>query len=103
MIVKSFLFILMVVNFIFLVFIRIKLYDKGEDEEFQMVDFFLFDGSGFFFVIFYVEDLQGFEDNLNVFKLLYLKLFWFFFYNFGFFVWGGFVVQIVLIKEKFVI
>ncbi|KXJ96205.1 chromate transporter [Microdochium bolleyi] len=33
----------------------------------------------------------------------YLKLFWFFFYNFGLYAWGGPVAQIALIKERLVI
>ncbi|CUS11462.1 unnamed protein product, partial [Tuber aestivum] len=48
------------------------------------------------------EDL-GYHDNSNVPHLGYLKLFWFFFYNFGLFAWGGPVAQIVLIKERLVI
>jgi putative chromate ion transporter len=48
------------------------------------------------------EDELGMEDNSNVPKLPYLKLFWFFFYNFGLFAWGGPVAQIALIKEKLV-
>src|SRR4051812_38892326 len=42
-------------------------------------------------------------DYSNVPKLSLLKLFWFFFYNFGIFAWGGPVAQIALIKEKLVI
>jgi Chromate transporter len=42
-------------------------------------------------------------DNSGVPKLPYLKLFWFFLYNFGLFAWGGPVAQIALIKEKLVI
>ncbi|KAG0634719.1 chromate transporter-domain-containing protein [Tuber brumale] len=45
----------------------------------------------------------GYHDNSNVPHLGYLKLFWFFFYNFGLFAWGGPVAQIVLIKERLVI
>ena len=45
----------------------------------------------------------GLHDNSNVPKLSYLKLFWFFFYNFGLFAWGGPVAQIALIKERLVI
>lgn len=43
------------------------------------------------------------EDNSNVPRLPLLKLFWFFFYNFGLFAWGGPVAQIALIKERLVI
>ena len=32
-----------------------------------------------------------------------LRLFWFFFYNFGLFAWGGPVAQIALIKERLVV
>ncbi|RYP59366.1 hypothetical protein DL771_010905 [Monosporascus sp. 5C6A] len=49
------------------------------------------------------EDDQGLEDNSNVPKLSYPKLFWFFFYNFGLFAWGGPVAQIALIKERLVV
>lgn len=49
------------------------------------------------------EDNLGFNDNSNVPHLPYLKLFWFFFYNFGLFAWGGPVAQIALIKEKLVV
>lgn len=45
----------------------------------------------------------GLDDNSNVPHLSYLKLFWFFFYNFGLFAWGGPVAQIALIKEKLVV
>jgi len=45
----------------------------------------------------------GYTDNSRVPKLSYLRLFWFFFYNFGLFAWGGPVAQIALIKEKLVI
>src|SRR6266702_3221558 len=48
------------------------------------------------------DDL-GIQDNSSVPKLPYLKLFWFFFYNFGLFAWGGPVAQIALIKEQIVI
>ncbi|PWW73106.1 chromate transporter [Tuber magnatum] len=48
------------------------------------------------------EDL-GYHDNSNVPHLGYLRLFWYFFYNFGLFAWGGPVAQIVLIKERLVI
>ncbi|KUL89796.1 hypothetical protein ZTR_00460 [Talaromyces verruculosus] len=44
-----------------------------------------------------------FQDNSNVPRLPLLKLFWFFFYNFGLFAWGGPVAQIALIKERLVI
>lgn len=43
------------------------------------------------------------EDNSNVPRLSYVRLFWFFFYNFGLFAWGGPVAQIALIKERLVI
>ncbi|KAH8672051.1 chromate transporter [Tricladium varicosporioides] len=43
------------------------------------------------------------EDNSRVPRLSLLKLFWFFFYNFGLFAWGGPVAQIALIKERLVI
>jgi len=49
------------------------------------------------------QDDNGYHDNSNVPKLSYLKLFWFFFYNFGLFAWGGPVAQIALIKERLVI
>lgn len=45
----------------------------------------------------------GLQDNSNVPRLPLLKLFWFFFYNFGLFAWGGPVAQIALIKEKLVV
>jgi hypothetical protein len=45
----------------------------------------------------------GLEDNSKVPRLPLLKLFWFFFYNFGLFAWGGPVAQIALIKERLVI
>jgi len=46
------------------------------------------------------------EDPLtysNAPKLSLIRLFWYFFYNFGLFAWGGPVAQIALIKEKMVI
>lgn len=43
------------------------------------------------------------QDNSNVPRLPLLKLFWFFFYNFGLFAWGGPIAQIALIKEKLVV
>ncbi|KIW13672.1 hypothetical protein PV08_08863 [Exophiala spinifera] len=49
------------------------------------------------------RDELGYHDNSRVPKLSYLKLFWFFFYNFGLFAWGGPVAQIALIKERLVI
>lgn len=49
------------------------------------------------------QDEHGYHDNSTVPKLSYLKLFWFFFYNFGLFAWGGPVAQIALIKERLVI
>src|SRR5687767_957165 len=82
---------------------RTKLHDKGEDEESQTVDSSPPDGSGPSSVTPHAEDSQGLEDNSNVPKLSYPKLFWFFFYNFGLFAWGGPVAQIALIKEKLVI
>ncbi|CAI6099693.1 unnamed protein product [Clonostachys chloroleuca] len=48
-------------------------------------------------------DDPGLNDNSNVPKLPYLRLFWFFFYNFGLFAWGGPVAQIALIKERLVV
>lgn len=50
-----------------------------------------------------VDDGLGLEDNSNVPHLSYVKLFWFFFYNFGLYAWGGPVAQIALIKERLVI
>ncbi|KAK6527538.1 hypothetical protein TWF694_004521 [Orbilia ellipsospora] len=50
-----------------------------------------------------VDDLADLGDYSNVPKLSYMKIFWFFFYNFGIFAWGGPVAQIALIKEKLVI
>lgn len=49
------------------------------------------------------NDDPGLQDNSNVPRLSLLKLFWFFFYNFGLFAWGGPVAQIALIKEKLVV
>jgi chromate transport protein ChrA len=49
------------------------------------------------------ENTAGLEDNSNVPHLSLLKLFWFFFYNFGLFAWGGPVAQIALIKDRLVI
>lgn len=49
------------------------------------------------------DDDLGLSDNSNVPQLSYLKLFWFFFYNFGLFAWGGPVAQIALIKERLVV
>lgn len=47
------------------------------------------------------------EDNeltySNAPKLSLLRLFWYFFYNFGLFAWGGPVAQIALIKEQIVV
>lgn len=51
----------------------------------------------------YCNNDLGLEDNSNVPHLSYLKLFWFFFYNFGLFAWGGPVAQIALIKERLVV
>jgi chromate transport protein ChrA len=39
----------------------------------------------------------------NAPKLPLIRLFWYFFYNFGLFAWGGPVAQIALIKEQIVI
>lgn len=39
----------------------------------------------------------------NAPKLSQLRLFWYFFYNFGLFAWGGPVAQIALIKEQIVV
>lgn len=39
----------------------------------------------------------------NAPKLSLLRLFWYFFYNFGLFAWGGPVAQIALIKEQIVV
>ncbi|KAH7124992.1 chromate transporter-domain-containing protein [Dactylonectria estremocensis] len=50
-----------------------------------------------------IGDELGLEDNSSVPQLSYLKLFWFFFYNFGLFAWGGPVAQIALIKDRLVI
>ena len=49
------------------------------------------------------EPEPSLEDNSKVPQLSLLKLFWFFFYNFGLFAWGGPVAQIALIKERLVI
>ena len=49
------------------------------------------------------EGDQGLQDNSNVPEMSYLKVFWFFFYNFGLFAWGGPVAQIALIKDKLVV
>ncbi|KAK3366223.1 chromate transporter-domain-containing protein [Lasiosphaeria ovina] len=49
------------------------------------------------------DDDLGLSDNSNVLKMSYLRLFWFFFYNFGLFAWGGPVAQIALIKDKLVL
>jgi chromate transport protein ChrA len=46
------------------------------------------------------------EDELtytNAPKLSLVRLFWYFFYNFGLFAWGGPVAQIALIKEQIVV
>ncbi|KAH7305595.1 chromate transporter [Stachybotrys elegans] len=48
-------------------------------------------------------DEHGLEDNSQVPRMSYLKLFWFFFSNFGLFAWGGPMAQIALIKDKLVI
>jgi hypothetical protein len=50
-----------------------------------------------------IDSESGLEDNSKVPKLPLLRLFWFFFYNFGLFAWGGPVAQIALIKERLVI
>jgi hypothetical protein len=39
----------------------------------------------------------------NAPKMSLIRLFWYFFYNFGIFAWGGPVAQIALIKEQIVI
>lgn len=39
----------------------------------------------------------------NAPKLSLLRLFWYFFYNFGLFAWGGPVAQIAMIKEQIVV
>jgi hypothetical protein len=49
------------------------------------------------------EEDAGFEDNSRVPRLSLLKLFWYFFYNFGMFAWGGSVAQIALLKDELVI
>ncbi|KAH7025088.1 chromate transporter-domain-containing protein [Microdochium trichocladiopsis] len=49
------------------------------------------------------SESPGLGDNSNVPRLSLLKLFWFFFYNFGLFAWGGPVAQIALIKDKLVV
>ncbi|KAI9776596.1 MAG: hypothetical protein M1839_009500 [Geoglossum umbratile] len=49
------------------------------------------------------EHTAGLEDDSNVPHLPLLKLFWFFFYNFGLFAWGGPVAQIALIKDRLVL
>ncbi|KAF4439794.1 chromate transporter [Fusarium acutatum] len=80
-----------------------KLHDKKADEESQKVDPSQPDCSEPASDTLYTQDDQGLEDNSKVPKLSYLKLFWFFFYNFGLFAWGGPVAQIALIKEKLVV
>ncbi|QKD56768.2 chromate transporter-domain-containing protein [Fusarium oxysporum Fo47] len=80
-----------------------KLHDKKVDEESQKVESFQPDCSGPTSNTPHIEDDQGLEDNSNVPKLSYPKLFWFFFYNFGLFAWGGPVAQIALIKERLVV
>ncbi|KAJ9412510.1 hypothetical protein FOXG_14896 [Fusarium oxysporum f. sp. lycopersici 4287] len=80
-----------------------KLHDKKVDEESQKVESFQPDCSGPTSNTPRIEDDQGLEDNSNVPKLSYPKLFWFFFYNFGLFAWGGPVAQIALIKERLVV
>ncbi|RDW63244.1 putative chromate ion transporter [Aspergillus mulundensis] len=49
------------------------------------------------------DGIDSFQDNSNVPQMSLIKLFWFFFYNFGLFAWGGPVAQIALIKDKLVI
>src|SRR5579862_5995651 len=49
------------------------------------------------------DEDAGYEDNSNVPHLPLLRLFWFFFYNFGLFAYGGPVAQIALVKERLVI
>lgn len=54
-------------------------------------------------LIFEENDDAGLQDNSHIPRLPLLKLFWFFFYNFGLFAWAGPVAQIALIKEKLVV
>jgi hypothetical protein len=49
-----------------------------------------------------LDDHQELGENTKVPRMSYLRLFWFFFYNFGLFAWGGPVAQIALIKDKLV-
>jgi chromate transport protein ChrA len=44
-----------------------------------------------------------YEDNSRVPQLSVLRIFWFFFSQFGIFAWGGPVAQIALIKERLVV
>jgi hypothetical protein len=78
-------------------------HDKNGDEESQNIDFFQPDGREPASDHPSSKDDPGLDDNSNVPKLSYPKLFWFFFYNFGLFAWGGPVAQIALIKEKLVV
>ncbi|KAF4334992.1 chromate transporter [Fusarium beomiforme] len=80
-----------------------ELHDEKVDEESQKVDSSQPGYSGSASDTPRTENDEGLKDNSNVPKLSYLKLFWFFFYNFGLFAWGGPVAQIALIKEKLVI
>jgi hypothetical protein len=51
-----------------------------------------------------IEDIEDSEMSYsNAPKLSLLRLFWYFFYNFGLFAWGGPVAQIALIKEHIVV
>lgn len=50
----------------------------------------------------YEHEDAGLEDNSKVPRLPLLKLFWYFFYNFGLFAWGGSVAQISLLKDELV-
>lgn len=79
------------------------LHNKKADEESQNVNMSQPDGGTTPSDTTTSSDDSGLNDNSNVPKLSYLKLFWFFFYNFGLFAWGGPVAQIALIKERLVI
>jgi len=78
------------------------LHDQKRDEESQKIDLTQPGGNELVSEDISNNDDLGFSDNSNVPKLSYLKLFWFFFYNFGLFAWGGPVAQIALLKEKLV-
>lgn len=49
------------------------------------------------------DEATELQDNSRVPRWGLLKLFWFFFYNFGLFAWGGPVAQIALIKQRLVV